>query len=97
MKSLKNLAEFKRYLADGGRIQLVSSYGHRPMEILRPIRKVEKMQSNSCKFEGGSWLYFPKAHLFEIRHYTDRPQEIVIKEEDREGRLIDALIYHLID
>lgn len=34
---------------------------YQPNKLVGVPRKIIKMQSNAMKFEGGSWLYFPKA------------------------------------
>jgi hypothetical protein len=54
---IKTLSDFKRFLANGGKIQLIDVDGKAPAEKIAHIRQVEKMQTNSCKFEGGSWLF----------------------------------------
>jgi hypothetical protein len=52
--NIKTLTDFKRYLSNGGIIQLISVDGEKPAEKVKFPRKVEKMQTNSCKFVGGS-------------------------------------------
>lgn len=38
-------------------------------KFLNIERKVEKLQTNAIKFEGGSWLYFPKVNCIKIDKY----------------------------
>ena len=82
--NIKTLADFKRYLLNGGKIQLLSVNGQAPAEKISGIRIVEKMQSNSCNFQGGSWLYFPKASLFSVN-------------KENKTVTLDGLTYLIID
>ena len=58
---MKTLADLKR-LKVGDRLTMISA--HYPGRLLGTTRAIAKMQSNSLMFEGGSWLYFPKAKDF---------------------------------
>jgi len=61
---IKTLADFKR-LPEGTEIKLhsTSMQNHKYSGV---IRKIEKKQTNGIKFEGGSWLEYPKASEFSI-------------------------------
>lgn len=84
---IKTLADFKRYLANGGKIQLISVDGQPPAEKIAGIKSVDKMQVNSCKFIGGSWLYFPKAAYFKVNNNI-----ITLEDESQRGGLVYKLI-----
>lgn len=60
---MKTLSELKRCKV-GDELKLVYSF-FMPHKFLNIPRKIEKMQTNALMFEGGSWLYFPKASDFE--------------------------------
>jgi len=73
---MKTVADFKRYLALTGNtpgeqasLRMVSlewrnretgEFEHRPVKNPN-FRGIAKLQTNSLKFEGGSWLDIPKA------------------------------------
>ena len=61
-------------------------------KFLNTTRKVEKLQTNAIKFEGGSWLYFPKAEAVKIDKYLNNDTDIIltIKEDN-----FPVLGYHL--
>lgn len=59
---MKNLSELKK-LEEGQQLTLVNSYD-KPHKNIGIKRKIIKKQTNAIKFEGGSWLYFPKASKF---------------------------------
>ena len=61
-------------------------------KFINQIRKVEKLQSNAIKFEGGSWLYFPKADCVTIEKYLYNDNDVIIKLKE-EG--FPILGYHL--
>lgn len=64
---MKNLAEFKRYLATPGAcVRLVSINGHPPRPELAEWRTVAVLQTNAVAFttankSGKSWLHFSPA------------------------------------
>lgn len=63
--NIKNLAELKRYLATPNAcIELIAVEGNPNHKFLNVKRKVEKLQSNAVKLEGGSWLNLYKASDF---------------------------------
>lgn len=68
---MKTLADLKRTLTVGTRLTLIDTnmVGHKYLNITRAI---EKVQTNSIKFEGGSWLEFGKAADYTIndREFT---------------------------
>ncbi len=90
---IKTVTDFKKYLKDGGEIKLKEVYGEKPKEKVAGIRTVEKMQTNSCKFVGGSWLYFPPASKFEAITLCGRTHINIY--EDKEHKVV-ALTYQLI-
>jgi hypothetical protein len=60
---IKSLAELKRKVKVGTKIKLVeatTAFGL-PHKYLGSVRAVDKVQSNAIRFEGGSYLYWPKA------------------------------------
>jgi len=68
---LNTLADFKRFLATkGATIQLIRHDFHNPQPGIRGAkfnfnpRTVEKLQTNSVKFSGGSWLNLSPASHF---------------------------------
>lgn len=63
-----------------------------PHKYLNVPRKIEKLQSNSLMFEGGSWLYFPKSKdiSFEKYLYNDNDVIVTIKEDK-----FPIMSYHL--
>lgn len=63
MKEIKTIAELKR-LPEGTKIKLVECIGIENHKGLNIIREIDKIQTNSLKFSGGSWLYFPKSKDF---------------------------------
>lgn len=84
---INNLAQLKR-LEVGREIKLIEVEGMKNHKALNQIRKIEVKQTNSIKFEGGSWLYFPKSFEFEswdngfiIWSSKNTPYEIKLKYE----------------
>jgi len=61
---INTMAELKR-LNIGTKIKLVECLGIQNHKSLNIIREIEIMQTNAIKFNGGSWLYFPKSNDFE--------------------------------
>jgi len=88
--NIKTLTDFKRYLSAGGHIQLVDIDGQTPPEKIAHPRTVEKMQTNSCRFTGGSWLCFPKASGFTA--YTKDGAQFVRLQDDPKSWLIYKII-----
>ena len=64
MMRINNLAELKR-LEVGRKIKLIEVSGMDSHKALNQIRKIDIIQTNALRFEGGSWLYFPKSFEFE--------------------------------
>ena len=91
---IKTVADFKRYLALTGptvserpALRMVSlewrdfntgEMVHQPVRNPN-FRGIEKLQSNSLKFEGGSWLDIPKASEVE---FDNDNQLITITQKD---------------
>lgn len=50
---------------------------------LNKARKIEHVQSNAIRFEGGSWLMYPKATEFTIKD-----NQIIISDEKSKMQLI---------
>ncbi|RLD44479.1 MAG: hypothetical protein DRI86_07435 [Bacteroidetes bacterium] len=90
---MKTLTDFKKYLANGGFIEVLSVYGEKPNEKIKGKRKVEKMQTANCKFEGGSWLEFPKASDFEIKG----DKAIIYGKDWKTKKRVEVLTYLLIN
>lgn len=71
------LAELKRafseYHATGGTLTLIRAEGMPNHRYLNVPRKIEKVQTNAIKFEGGSWLEFDKAP-----EYTFTPNGFIV-------------------
>ena len=61
---IKTLADFKR-LPKGTKLKLHST-NMENHKNLGKTRKIEHKQTNAIRFEGGSWLEYPKASDFEI-------------------------------
>ena len=61
-------------------------------KFLNVIRKVEHTQSNSLRFEGGSWLDWPKASATTFSEYLYDKEDVImtIKEPG-----FPVLSYHL--
>ena len=60
---MKNFADVKKKLVVGAKLKLVRHYWLKkglPLQ-LGAVRAIAVRQSNAIQFEGGSWLYFPKA------------------------------------
>ncbi len=64
--TITTLAELKRALQTGVSLTLVNAQGWNgmPHKYLNIPRKIEKVQTNAIKFEGGSWLEFEKAGAY---------------------------------
>ena len=90
MTQLKTLTDFKKFLANGGSIRLISVYGEPAAERVAGVRKAERMQTNGVYFEGGSYLEFPKASLFRI--IGNQAQIYAIEN----GEKVRALVYEII-
>jgi len=76
---MKNLTEFKKYLAlPDAAIRLVKYETMRDGEFVSVppknpnYRGVMKLQTNSVKLEGGSWLTFGKASEWQFDHDASR-------------------------
>lgn len=65
---IKTLAELKRALVAGFKLQLVGC-DRMDHKYMGTIRAVEKQQTNAVKFEGGSWLEFGKAGEYTFYDY----------------------------
>ena len=64
---MNTLADFKR-LDVGTVLELVQADGMPEHKYLNVPRKIEHKQSNAIRFEGGSWLYYPKANEFSFEN-----------------------------
>jgi hypothetical protein len=67
--TIQNLSQLKKYLATPeAEITLIYSkfggFDGKPHKYLNIPRKVEKLQTNAVKLEGGSWFDFNKADMF---------------------------------
>lgn len=53
-----NKSQFFKYLANGGRVKMITWHGEAVPEghALSEVRQVAKVQTNGVQFEGGSWL-----------------------------------------
>lgn len=61
---IENIAQFKRHLLEGKSMTLIDYKWNgksEPHKYLNIERKPVKVQTNAVKFEGGSWLQYPKA------------------------------------
>jgi hypothetical protein len=58
---MKTLADVKRRLVVGARLTMTSHSWYPQGKLIGLERKIEVRQSQSIKFEGGSWLQFPPA------------------------------------
>lgn len=103
-KTVKSLADFKRYLSNGGAIKCLRVYGDKPRESVQARRVVDKVQRNAVRFTNGSWLYFPAAALMEFDGdivkiydplYVQPESGQSFNDHSRRGQL--ALVYQLID
>jgi hypothetical protein len=61
-----------------------------PHKYLNMPRKVAKAQTNSIKFEGGSWLYYEKASNWKFD--GDKATHLTF---DNQGNLVSALTYQV--
>lgn len=64
MKALADLKRVKVGDVFTMTYRIFSDSSSRPHKWLNVPRRIEKVQSNALMFEGGSWLYFPKAKAF---------------------------------
>lgn len=64
---MQTLADFKR-LPVGTILELVQADGMPTHKNLNIKRKIELKQTNAIRFVGGSWLYYPTAKEFSIKH-----------------------------
>ena len=87
-----NLAQFKKFLENGGAVELIdfSTYStkenetpeynhHEQHEGYGVIRKAEKIQTKNVKLEGGSWLDLNPAHCWSFDGDTAIREEITVK------------------
>ena len=60
---MKNFADVKKRLEVGAKLKLIRHDWVKPGGKLEvgAVREIVRRQSNAIQFEGGSWLYFPKA------------------------------------
>ena len=60
---MKTFSDIKKQLVEGATLKLVRHDWLTPSSKIQIglERKIIKRQSNAIQFEGGSWLYFPKA------------------------------------
>ena len=60
---MKTFSDIKKQLVEGASLKLVRHdwLTTNSKIAIGSIRKIIKRQSNAVQFEGGSWLYFPKA------------------------------------
>lgn len=52
-----NKSQFFKYLADGGKVEMISFHGDKVPTALQGVRYAIKVQSNAIKFNNDSWLY----------------------------------------
>lgn len=52
-----NKTQFFNYLANGGKVEMVSFHGEPVKPSMAGVRYAEKVQSNAIMFNNGSWLY----------------------------------------
>ena len=61
---MKTFADIKRKLTKGTELKCVrNDHSDKHLNI---TRKIDVVQTNAVRFEGGSWLRFPKAKYVEI-------------------------------
>tara|TARA_R100001086_G_scaffold127845_1_gene66172 strand:- start:2205 stop:2477 length:273 start_codon:yes stop_codon:yes gene_type:complete len=61
---MKTFSDVKRKLTKGTELKCVRN--DHTDKYLNVTRKIDVVQTNAICFEGGSWLYFPKAKYVEI-------------------------------
>lgn len=70
---IENMAQFKKYLLAGNPVTLIDYQWNgksEPHKYLNIPRKPIKVQTNAVKFEGGSWLQYPKASQCQFTNDT---------------------------
>lgn len=82
---IKNLADLKR-LPVGTKLLCVQG-GDKKQGT---VRAIDKKQTNAIKFEGGSWLEYPKAH-----ECTFQNGSIFIVQKNDEGQVWSRLEYQV--
>lgn len=83
---ITSLADFKR-LPVGTKILTVQGAG----KAVGTVRKIEHKQTNAIRFEGGSWLEYPKASEFRVEGSS-----IFVESRDADGNIWNVLEYQVI-
>ena len=60
---MKSFSDVKKRMTEGAELELIRHdwLSSSSKITVGMVRKIIKRQSNAVQFEGGSWLYFPKA------------------------------------
>lgn len=93
--TIKTVADLKRALTVGARIEMVRYCGNVPSEKVRGVGTVTKVQTNGVYIDrgfGNSWLDFPKATNFAAS--IERPGHFEVWSD---GDNPITLEYRLID
>ena len=86
---MKNLADLKRKMILGQKIEMLSYNGQAPAEKIRGVREVVKVQTNGVylapfgESKRKSWFDFPKADGIEI----NGENRFIIKDRTKEGEV----------
>lgn len=86
-------SDFIRYLKDGGKVQVLTLHLETPPAEMQAVRTPEKVNTVSCRFEGGSHLFFDSFSAGDCDSYFAEGKGVIFNIGWAEYVLLDVLTY----